>query len=78
MNKGLCIIWLMLGAANGIERKRQPSGDGNLRKRTIDSEFFAELIEEDTAAFRGLESGGSMSMSLGYRWRNLEGMSMSM
>jgi len=74
MKKGLCFVLLMLGTANAIERKRQPSEEENLRKRTIDSAFFAEIIEEeDSFAFRDLE-GGSMSM----RVRNLMFMSMSM
>jgi len=43
MKKGLCFVLLMLGTANAIERKRQPSEEENLRKRTIDSAFFAEV-----------------------------------
>jgi len=64
----------MLGSANAVERKRQPNEEENLRRRVISSAFFEELLEEDAVEFRDLANAGSMSM----RFRNLEGMSMSM
>jgi len=73
MYKAFCIALLMVASANAVERKRQPSEEEHLRRRAISSAFFEELLEEDAVEFRGL-SDGSMSM----RFRNLEGMSMSM